>query len=74
MDRLIICVRGFDRLLLASLGAFGPALLVKVSRLASAFKAAPFVFSQLLWMERRDFSSLLLCLTAGLASGRPQSA
>jgi drug/metabolite transporter (DMT)-like permease len=48
----------FDWLLLASLGAFGlggHALLVKASRLASASKLAPFVYSQLLWMTGLGF-------------------
>ncbi|MBC7280832.1 MAG: DMT family transporter [Hoeflea sp.] len=43
----------FDAALLACLGLFGlggHALLVKASRLASASKVAPFVYSQLLWM------------------------
>lgn len=43
----------FELGLLASLGVFGlggHALLVKASRLASASKVAPFIYSQLLWM------------------------
>lgn len=43
----------FDFALLASLGVLGMGghvLLVKASRLASASKVAPFVYSQLLWM------------------------
>ncbi|KGF69684.1 multidrug transporter [Hoeflea sp. BAL378] len=42
-----------DAALLACLGVFGlggHALLVKASRLASASKVAPFIYSQLLWM------------------------
>lgn len=42
-----------DFILLASLGVFGMGghvLLVKASRLASASKVAPFVYSQILWM------------------------
>ncbi|OCW59039.1 multidrug transporter [Hoeflea olei] len=42
-----------DALLLACLGGFGMGghvLLVKASRLASASKVAPFIYSQLLWM------------------------
>ena len=44
--------------LLASLGLFGlggHALLVRASRLASASKVAPFVYSQLLWMTLFGF-------------------
>lgn len=49
---------GFDALLLVSLGVFGlagHALLVKASRLASASKVAPFIYSQLLWMTGLGF-------------------
>jgi drug/metabolite transporter (DMT)-like permease len=48
----------FDWVLLASLGLLGlggHALLVKASRLASASKVAPFVYSQLLWMTALGF-------------------
>ena len=48
----------FDWVLLASLGMLGlggHALLVKASRLASASKVAPFVYSQLLWMTGLGF-------------------
>ena len=48
----------FDFVLLASLGVFGlsgHALLVKASRLASASKVAPFVYSQILWMTALGF-------------------
>tara|TARA_R110002012_G_scaffold27229_2_gene87464 strand:- start:132015 stop:132968 length:954 start_codon:yes stop_codon:yes gene_type:complete len=47
-----------DFALLASLGALGMGghvLLVKASRLASASKVAPFVYSQLLWMTALGF-------------------
>jgi len=47
-----------DVALLASLGVFGltgHALLVKASRLASASKVAPFIYSQLLWMVLLGF-------------------
>jgi len=43
----------FDALLLVSIGLFGfvgHALLVRASRLVSASKVAPFVYSQILWM------------------------
>ena len=48
----------FDMVLLAGLGVLGMgghALLVKASRLASASKVAPFVYSQLLWMTGLGF-------------------
>ncbi|MCY0092628.1 DMT family transporter [Hoeflea ulvae] len=48
----------FDFALLAGLGVLGMgghALLVKASRLASASKVAPFVYSQLLWMTLLGF-------------------
>ncbi|MEM5470629.1 DMT family transporter [Hoeflea sp. AS60] len=48
----------FDVVLLAGLGVLGMgghALLVKASRLASASKVAPFVYSQLLWMTALGF-------------------
>lgn len=48
----------FDVALLASLGVLGlggHALLVKASRLASASKVAPFIYSQLLWMIMLGF-------------------
>jgi len=48
----------FEFGLLASLGVFGlggHALLVKASRLASASKVAPFIYSQLLWMTILGF-------------------
>ena len=47
-----------DFALLASLGALGMGghvLLVKASRLASASKVAPFVYSQLVWMTALGF-------------------
>lgn len=48
----------FDFALLAGLGVFGlsgHALLVKASRLASASKVAPFIYSQILWMIALGF-------------------
>lgn len=47
-----------ELVLLASLGVFGlggHALLVKASRLASASKVAPFIYSQILWMTALGF-------------------
>ncbi|MEM5492616.1 DMT family transporter [Hoeflea sp. AS16] len=48
----------FELVLLASLGLLGlsgHALLVKASRLASASKVAPFIYSQILWMTALGF-------------------